>query len=117
MKQFIRVMKAVSDPNRVRVLKLLHSKDLCVCELQELLGLAQSTVSKHLRLLEDADLIRGRRDGAWVIYKVNSSPETEYAKTVLEKIDGWLNDDVEFVDMKRRLPFIDRVQISTGGKT
>jgi len=110
-------MKAASDPNRVRVLKLLHTKELCVCELQELLGLAQSTVSKHLRLLEDADLISGRREGAWVIYQINSSPETEYAETVLEKIGSWLNEDAEFNDMKKRLPFIDRVLISSGGKT
>ncbi len=115
MKKFIRVMKAVSDPNRVRVLKLLHIKELCVCELQELLGLAQSTVSKHLRLLEDADLISGKRDGPWVIYKINSSPETEYAETVQEKIDSWLNEDAEFNDMKKRLPLINRVQISSGG--
>ena len=47
MKSFTRVMKAMSDPNRVRVIKLLQIKELCVCEIQALLGLAQSTVSKH----------------------------------------------------------------------
>ncbi len=52
MKDFIRVMKALSDPNRVRIVKLLQLKELCVCEFQELLGLAQSTVSKHLKVLK-----------------------------------------------------------------
>ena len=49
MKTFIRVMKALSDPNRVRVVKLLQNGELCVCEIKEILGLAQSTVSKHMK--------------------------------------------------------------------
>ena len=112
MRKYIRVMKAVSDPSRVRILKLLHTREFCVCELQELLGLAQSSVSKHLRLLENAGLIIGRREGAWVIYAISSTPETEYAATMLANIENWLNDDEEFVDMKKRSVFINRMQIS-----
>jgi ArsR family transcriptional regulator len=57
MKAFIRVMKALSDPNRVKIMKMLEAKELCVCEITAILGLAQSTVSKHLKILEDADLV------------------------------------------------------------
>ena len=57
-------MKALSDPNRVRVLKLLQTGELCVCEIQKVLGLAQSTVSKHMKLLEDADLVARKRQGS-----------------------------------------------------
>ncbi len=112
MKELIRVMKSMSDPNRVRVLKLLQQKELCVCELQELLGLAQSTVSKHLKLLDDAGLIAGRRDGAWVIYRINETPKTDYAKTILAHIGGWIEDDCEFHQMRKRLPFINRINLS-----
>ncbi len=54
MKGFIKVMKALSDPNRVKIVKLLQHREMCVCELQAALGVSQPTVSKHLRLLEDA---------------------------------------------------------------
>ena len=58
MKQLIKVMKAMSEPNRVKILKLLQQKEFCVCELQALLELAQPTISKHLKLLVDAGLVR-----------------------------------------------------------
>ena len=66
MREFIKVMKALSDPNRVKMVKLLQRRVLCVCEIQEALGLAQSTASKHLKILEEAGLItyfKGRAVG------------------------------------------------------
>jgi len=50
MKDFIKVMKALSDPNRVKIVKILQHKMMCVCEIQEALQVAQSSVSKHLRI-------------------------------------------------------------------
>ncbi|MDD5533195.1 MAG: metalloregulator ArsR/SmtB family transcription factor, partial [Syntrophales bacterium] len=52
MKDFLRVAKALSDPSRLKILKMLQRKELCVCELQAHLGIAQPTVSKHLKILE-----------------------------------------------------------------
>lgn len=111
MKQFIRVMKAMSDPNRVRIIKLLQRKELCVCELKELLGLAQSTVSKHLKLLVDAELIESRRDGAWIIYRINEFTESPYASNILEKLHEWHEDDKVLLQMVNRLPSVDRVRL------
>ena len=54
MKPFIKVMRALSDPNRVKIAKLLQHKMMCVCELQGALGISQPTVSKHLKILEEA---------------------------------------------------------------
>ena len=68
MNTFVKVMKALSDPNRVRIIKLLQQKTLCVCELRSLLGLAQPTVSKHLKVLEQAGLVGYAKDGLWVNY-------------------------------------------------
>ena len=53
MKEFLKVMKAASDPSRVKILKMLQKKVMCVCEIQTVLGTAQSTASKHLKILED----------------------------------------------------------------
>ena len=63
MKNFTDVMKALADANRVKIVKLLQHRTMCVCELQGVLGLAQPTVSKHLKILEEAGLVVSSKDG------------------------------------------------------
>lgn len=104
MKQFIRVMKALSDPSRVKIVKLLQVKELCVCELKEVLGLAQSTVSKHMKILEDAGLVEKERQGAWIIYSLADGSESVYAETMLSKLPDWLEDDRDLDKMRKALP-------------
>ena len=67
MKAFTKVMRALSDPNRVKIIKLLQQKSMCVCELQAALQIAQPSVSKHLKILEEADLVDYQKDGCWEI--------------------------------------------------
>lgn len=97
-------MKALSDPNRVRVVKLLHAGELCVCEITEVLGLAQSTVSKHLKILEDAGLVEKNRQGTWMIYSLADGSESAYAETMLIQLSDWLDDDNELNRMRKALP-------------
>ncbi len=104
MKTFIRVMKALSDPNRVRVLKLLQAGELCVCEIQNVLELAQSTVSKHMKILEDAGLVDRKRQGTWMIYSLADGSESVYAKTMLSELCHWLDNDEELERMNKALP-------------
>jgi len=104
MKAFIRVMKALSDPNRVRILKILQSGELCVCEIREVLGLAQSTVSKHAKILEDAGLVEKKRQGTWMIYSLADGRESDYAKTMLAQLSDWLENDIELDRMRKALP-------------
>lgn len=111
MKAMIRVMKALSDPNRIKIVKMLEQKELCVCELTLLLGLAQPTVSKHLKLLEDAGLVASSRDGAWVNYRLADGRESPYAEALLTNIKGWLNDDDAVREMIDKLPEADRLRI------
>ena len=63
MKAFLKVMKALSNPNRVKIVKILQKKMLCVCELQFALKIAQPSVSKHLKILEDAGLVDCQKNG------------------------------------------------------
>lgn len=111
MKPFIRVMKALSDPNRIKIVKMLEKKELCVCEITALLGLAQSTVSKHLKLLEDAGLVDSGRDGAWVNYRLADGSESPYADTLLKNMKGWLNDEAAVQDVFTQLSDVDRKQL------
>ena len=70
MRNFMAIVKALADENRVRALMALRERELCVCEIIELLGLAPSTVSKHLSILYQAGLLESRKDGRWVYYRL-----------------------------------------------
>lgn len=114
MKDFIKVMKALSDPNRVKMIKLLQRRVLCVCEIQEALGLAQSTVSKHLKILEEAELIRYTKDGLWVNYRLADGANNPYAATLIGNLRHWLEEDEGVTALIERLPEIDREIICSG---
>lgn len=71
LKQITKIIKAVADENRIRIICLLKfKKDLCVCEIKSIIGLAQPTISSHLKLLENAGLIESYKDGLWVNYNI-----------------------------------------------
>ena len=68
------VLKALADPNRLRILDLLMEGDSCNCELKEKLGLPPNLLSHHLRVLREVELVDSRRDvvdGRWIYYSVN----------------------------------------------
>jgi ArsR family transcriptional regulator len=113
MKEFIRVMKALSDPGRVKIIKMLGEKELCVCETTAILNLAQPTVSKHLKILEDAGLVTSWKEGSWVNYRLASAEESnKYAQTMLSHLKDWLNDDKQVLDLLAKAPQIDRERIN-----
>jgi ArsR family transcriptional regulator, arsenate/arsenite/antimonite-responsive transcriptional repressor len=114
MKSFVKVMKALSDPNRVKIIKLLQQKFMCVCELQAALKLAQPTVSKHLKILEEAGLVDYRKEGLWVNYSLANGKSSPYAASLLGNLQHWLNEDAEIAEMMKKAPFINRIDICRG---
>lgn len=109
MKALIKVMKSVSDPTRVKMLKIIqHRDEICVCEIQAALGIAQSTASNHLKILEDAGLILSKKQGLWVNYSLVPEQNNLYAAIILENIKNWLNDDPDIVELVSKLPSIRR---------
>ena len=111
MKQFVKVMKALSDPNRIKMMKILQLRPLCVCEIKETLGIAQSTASKHLKLLEDAGLVRSFKDGLWVNYSLADGSDSPYSANMISNLKHWLNDEAVIKNLKQILPGIDREDI------
>ncbi len=111
MRDFIKVMKAVSDPNRVKILKMLQRKVMCVCEIQEALKISQPSVSKHLKILEDAGLVESKKDGMWVNYSLSDGKDSPYVSITLKNLKGWLEDDPEIRALSERIKTIDREQI------
>jgi ArsR family transcriptional regulator len=67
-----RVLKVLGDPNRLRIIELLREGELCQCEILPVIGQSQPTVSRHLRLMEQAGILNSRRDGTRTLYKVTS---------------------------------------------
>ena len=111
MKAFIRVMKALSDPTRVKILKILENRMMCVCELQTALGTAQSTASKHLKMLEDAGLVASRKDGLWVNYTLADGRQSPYASALLGNLRHWLNDEADIRALMASIDGINRFDI------
>ena len=111
MKDFIRVMKALSDPNRVKIVKMLQHKLMCVCELQEALHIAQSSVSKHLKILEEAGLVEYKKDGLWVNYFLTDGMKSPFASSIIGNLRHWLEDEPDIEELIKRLPHIQREKI------
>ena len=78
------LLKAMADPLRLQVLEALGGGERCVCELTSELGLAQSKLSFHLKVLREAGLIEARDEGRWVYYSLRAD--------AIEQLRGWLGD-------------------------
>jgi len=111
MKDFVKVKKAFSDPNRVAIMKMLHHEAMFVCEIQAALKIAQPTVSKHLKVLEDAGLITSRKEGVWVNYQLAYGSSSPYVASLLGNLRHWLEDKPEIAEIVKRLPTIRREEI------
>jgi ArsR family transcriptional regulator len=111
MIEFVQVMKALSDPNRVKIIKMLQCRELCVCEIKTALGLAQSTTSKHLKVLETAGLIVSSKEGLWVNYRLSDGARNPFVATLLGNLRHWLESDPDVTDVIRRLSSIRREEV------
>lgn len=88
MRMTLRVTKALSDLQRLRILTMVQPGELCVCQIVEVLGLAPSTVSKHLSILNAAGLLDSRKEGRWMYYKLSEGVGGVFVRPVL----AWLGD-------------------------
>lgn len=108
---FESVSRSIADSTRVRILKMLESGELCVCQITAILGLAPATVSKHLSLLKMAGLLSQRKEGRWVYYRLSSHDNNPYAPPVLELMRKILDDDEIIATDKVRLKQINAVPL------
>ena len=111
MKEFLKVMKAASDPTRVKIIKMLGKRVMCVCEIQTALGTAQSTASKHLKILEDAGLVVSKKEGLWVNYLLADGLQSPYAANLLGNMRHWLDEEPEISLLLEKIIQIDRCEI------
>ena len=106
-----KVFQALSDMNRIRILKMLEVRPLCVCEITSVLNLATSTVSKHLSILRDADLLRDRKDGKWIYYELNKTPEEAQVKDLLSIVSKWLEQNGTITADRKKAKSVDKEKL------
>ena len=113
MRDVTAVFRAVGDPTRARIVKLLESGELCVCQIQASIGLAPSTISKHLSILRQAGLVEDRQEGRWAYYSLAKPSRRGCAGDVLRFMRGALEQEAVVADDRRRLAAIRRVDPRT----
>jgi ArsR family transcriptional regulator len=111
MNEFIKVMKALSDPHRVEIVKLLQRRTMCVCEVRAALEISQPTVSKHLKILEEAGLVQRKKEGLWVNYSLTDGSCSPYAASILGNLRHWFSNDQEVQTLLKKSDFIRRENV------
>jgi ArsR family transcriptional regulator len=104
------VVRALADRNRVRALLALRHGELCVCQIIELLGLAPSTVSKHMSILKQARLVDSRKNGRWIYYRLADEDVPVEASEAVAWAERSLCRDSQTRDDEARLGEILKVQ-------
>jgi ArsR family transcriptional regulator len=110
-REYVNVFKALSDPNRIRILKMVTERELCLCEVRELLGLSNSTVSRHLTILRDAGLLLDSKDGKWVNFRLNDKSEHRFIRSVISLIQNSFDDDEAVQEDLTKVRRVDRIKI------
>ena len=108
MEEKVKLFKALSDPNRLRIIRMLQEKSLCVCEIREVLQLANSTVSQHLSILKEAGYIVENKEGKWVNYLINPRPSDPVVSSILSMLVFWLGKEETLINDSKKINCVDR---------
>jgi ArsR family transcriptional regulator len=107
----LNIFRALSDPNRIRILKMLEERPLCVCEVRAVLDLSTSTVSKHLSILRDAGLIQDWKEGKWVNFKLNTDGSDSLIRPLLAVLKSGLAQEKQIQSDRAKVKHVDRNKV------
>jgi ArsR family transcriptional regulator len=93
----VRKIKALTDENRLAIMLALQQGEKCACVLLEELNITQPTLSHHMRILCDSELVSGRKDGKWMYYSISPEGVSDFR----EMIAGYARCDCEDKDIAR----------------
>lgn len=86
MRGLIAITKALADESRLRAIGLLKDQELCLCQIVEVLGLASSTVSRHMSILQQARLVESRKEGRWTYFRLTAEDSAQPVHDALEMV-------------------------------
>jgi ArsR family transcriptional regulator len=95
------LLKVLADETRLRILNLLAKREVCVCLIEETLGIPQPNVSKHLIRLRRAGIITCRRVYQWCFYSISDSFKNDYGELLKFFMDQWAHTVVCIEDMRK----------------
>jgi ArsR family transcriptional regulator len=110
MRELLAITKALSDENRLRAIGLLRKRELCLCQIIEVLGLAPSTVSKHMSILHQARLVESRKEGRWAYFRLAEEDAPAEARQALEIVLASLGRDQQGKADQLRLKAVLRLE-------
>ena len=116
MRELVRVSKALADENRIRMLKLLLEKDICVCEMHEIISTSHSQVSRNLKMLFDAGFLKRWREGKCVVYEADRDNSNRYCRTLLDALVDSFNDSEAVSKDRERLQHVITEQVRERAK-
>ncbi len=96
MDDLLNLFSILSDKTRLRILLLLSNKELCVCEIFGALDMSQPRVSRQLAILKQSRIIRDRREGKWIYYKIDNNDYTKQLMSIISILPDWLDKDEVF---------------------
>ena len=103
MRDMVKISKALADETRIRMLKLLLEKDICVCEMEGIFPLSESQLSRNLKMLMDAGFLKRWREGKCVVYIADKANSNRYCQAVLELLATSYNDQEAVLRDRERL--------------
>jgi len=109
MREFTAITKALADENRARALMLLGQSELCLCQIIEMLGLAPSTVSKHMAVLRQAGLIEVRKKGRWCYYRLAGKESSKAGREAIRWVQKTLSGEKTILKDSKRLKSVVRI--------
>ncbi|MEF3254000.1 MAG: metalloregulator ArsR/SmtB family transcription factor [Deferribacterales bacterium] len=96
MKKIVEIFKVLGEENRLKITLILKEKPMCVCEIKEVLDIAMSTLSAHLKILKLAGVIEDYKRGRWIEYRVSNNPLIE---TLIKEIQKELISDNNYLEI------------------
>jgi ArsR family transcriptional regulator len=85
MDRLIDMFKALSDGTRLRIINLLYEKELCVCDIMEVLRISQAKASRHLIYMKNAGLVKDRRNAQWVYYSIQDGEWKSFIDNLVQE--------------------------------
>ncbi|MCX7647738.1 MAG: metalloregulator ArsR/SmtB family transcription factor [Elusimicrobiales bacterium] len=98
--KIVNLLKAFSDKTRLRIINLLYRREVCNCEITEILNISQPAVTKHIKKLKKIGILNERRKGWWSYYSLNLKDE-EFKKIILDVLNGIKNEKIAKNDLKK----------------
>ncbi len=103
LKEVNKFLKALADPQRLRIVAILSNEELCVCEIKMVIGFSMATISQHLAILREAEIVSGRKEQKWIYYSIDWDSLDKNQKDILTKTLDIISNDTIIIKDKEKV--------------